>query len=303
MIKVAICFGLVLILGPAARWALVPSHNLPRHRVRIMRLRLRLRLHPGRGHASAPELFMRWGRFAAFRQSRRARPSLSMWQQLTSPGLHSIFLGRAHYRMGLRLPVEEHALIMAPPRTFKTALLADIILRYPGAVVSTTTKADVFALTSGARLLIGPVHVFNPQNIGGLPCTFRWNPVAGCQDQAVAIRRADGFAGGPSTEGIEDASFWSSKASSYLRALMHAAALAGGDLRLVVSWALGSAEDAEHILAGSGALQWAAELAELRSEAARTTATKLRLPGQLGPGPLGLQVQHGVQLAQPVQHE
>ena len=38
-----------------------------------------------------------------------------------------------------------------------------MILHYPGPVISTTTKHDVFALTSGIRARRGPVHVFNPQ--------------------------------------------------------------------------------------------------------------------------------------------
>ena len=37
---------------------------------------------------------------------------------------------------------------MAPPRTYKTAFLADVILRYPGPVLATTTKADIYHLTS-----------------------------------------------------------------------------------------------------------------------------------------------------------
>ncbi len=73
--------------------------------------------------------------------------------------------------------------------------------------------------------------------------------------------------------GTEDASFWTGKAQSYLRCLFHAAALAGGDMRLVARWALGSAEAAEDILAQAGAEQWAAELAELRGEAQKTAAT------------------------------
>ena len=144
-----------------------------------MRIRLRLRLHPGRGHASAFELWLRWGRLAAFRRSGRARRSVPAWERLLRPGLHSVFLGRAHYRHGLRVPVDEHVVVMAPPRKGKTGLLAKLILHYPGPVVSTTTKADVFALTSGVRSLAGPVLVFNPQSIGGVPSTFRWNPVDG----------------------------------------------------------------------------------------------------------------------------
>ncbi len=162
---------------------------------------------------------------------------------------------------------------MAPPRTRKTGLLARLILRFPGPVVSTTTKADVFELTSGIRARRGPVHVFNPQRIGDVPSTFRWNPIDGCADEAVAIRRADGFANAVSMTGTEDASFWTNKASSYLRGLFHSAALAGGDMRLVARWALGSAEDAEEILAEVGAVQWALELAELRGDAHKTAAT------------------------------
>ena len=80
------------------------------------------------------------------------------------PGKHSVFLGRAHYRHSLRVPLEEHILAMAPPRTFKTAFLADVILRYRGPVIATTTKADLFKLTSAVRSFLGPVHVFNPSD-------------------------------------------------------------------------------------------------------------------------------------------
>ena len=123
-----------------------------------------------------------------------------------------MFLGRAHYRHGLRVPLEEHLLVMAPPRTYKTAFLADVILRYPGPVIATTTKADVYNLTSAVRAQRGRVHVFNPQHIGGVPSTFCWDPVAGCEDPATAIRRADAFAFAVSQKGVEDGTFWSAKA-------------------------------------------------------------------------------------------
>jgi len=263
----------VLVILLALRWCFLPHGRLPRFRVQYTRLRLLLRLYPGRGHAMIGELHLRWGRLAAFRRSGRSRPSLIAWRRLIEPDQHSLLLGRAHYGHQLRIPVEEHALVMAPPRTGKTGLLARLILHYPGPAVSTTTKADVFELTSGIRARRGLVHVFNPQGIGGVPSTFRWNPIEGCEGEAVAIRRADGFANAVSLTGTEDASFWSSKASSYLRGLFHAAALARGDMRTVVSWALGNAEDAEDILADAGAVQWALELGELRGEAQRTAAT------------------------------
>ena len=206
--------------------------------------------------------------------SARIRPSLPLRYRIIDPREHSVFLGRAHYRHGLRVPLEEHLLVMAPPRTFKTAFLADVILRYPGPVIATTTKPDVYALTSAVRAQRGPVHVFNPQGIGGVPSTFCWSPVEGCQDPATAIRRADAFAFAVTQKGVEDGSFWSAKASDYLRGYFHAAALAGYDLRAVAAWVSGADPHVpEQILAAAGADQWALTLTELSSEAHKTAAT------------------------------
>ena len=268
----------------AGRWAFIPSGRLPRHRVRVMRLRLRLRLHPGRGHATALELWLRWGRFAAWRQAAQSRPSLSAWQRARRPAEHSILLGRAHFRHALRLPLDEHALVLAPPRTGKTAMLGAAILRYPGPVLSTTTKHDVFKYTSGVRARLGPVHVFNPQGIGGVPSTFGWSPIPGCEDPAVAIRRADHFAAALKCEG--DNAFFQRAAGSYLRGMFHAAALVrNGDMRLVGRWALtgtkGGAVDAEQILRQNGAGNWADELGQLRGAAERTSATNEMVMGQM----------------------
>jgi len=247
--------------------------RLPRNRVRSMRYRLHLRLRPGLGFATLFELWLRWGRLSVLRKSGRTRPSLPLTTRMRHSREHSVYLGRAQYRHRLRMPLEEHVVIKSKPRMGKTALLADVILHYPGPVLSTTTKHDVFQLTSGVRSRTGPVHVFNPQGIGGVPSTFRWDPLAGCADPGVAIRRADAFAMAVSVDGTEDASFWSSKASSYLRGMLCAAALAGGDMRLVTQWALGSAQQAENYLTSHGATQWGLELGELRSEAQKTAAT------------------------------
>ena len=180
--KLAIVLAVVLVLAAGWKWAFWPGRALPRNRVRYMRIRLHLRLHPGRGFATTWELWLRWSRLAALRKSGRIRRSLSFWERAGWPRLHSILLGRAQYRHRLRVPLEEHVLVMAPPRTFKTAFLGDVILRYPGPVIATTTKADVYGLTSAVRALRGPVQVFNPQNIGGVQSTFRWSPLDGCAD-------------------------------------------------------------------------------------------------------------------------
>ena len=274
MITYSILLAVLIVLAAFFSWAFLPARYLPGNRVRSLQARLHLRLHPGKGFATILGLWLRWGRLAALRRSARIRRSLPLWQRLLAPGEHSVFLGRAHWRHGLRVPLEEHVLVMAPPRTFKTAFLADVILRYPGPVIATTTKADVLALTGAVRSQRGPVHVFNPQYIGGVPSTFSWSPVDGCEDPATAIRRADAFAFAVSREGVEDGSFWSAKASDYLRGYFHAAALAGYDMQAVAAWVSGADPHVpERILAQYGARQWALTLAELRSEAHKTTAT------------------------------
>ena len=121
--RLLICFlillGLIVAVAATAKWAFWPSRNLPVNRVRQIRIRLHLRLHPGRGFASAFECWLRWGRLASFHGSRRARPSLSFWQRLTHPGEHSVFVGRAHYRLRLRVPVQESITITAPQLGFR----------------------------------------------------------------------------------------------------------------------------------------------------------------------------------------
>ena len=279
-VEILLLLAVAAVLLTAVKWAFlpfVPYRRLPRNRVRHLRLRVHLRLHPGAGQATALELWLRWSRFAAFRRSGRTRRSLTFLQRALGPASeYSIRIGRAHYRHGLRMPLDEHAVVTSPPRGGKTGWLASVILRYPGPVISTTTKHDVFELTSGIRARRGPVHVFNPQAVGDVPSTFRWNPLEGCQDPATAIRRADAFAESVSQKGVEDATFWASKASDYLRAYFHAASVADLDLTWVARWVTGAgATDAEAILlaAGGPGPQWAAQLAELRGEANKTAQT------------------------------
>jgi type IV secretory pathway TraG/TraD family ATPase VirD4 len=267
----------VLLLLAFAKWAWWPSRRLAHHRIRHLRIRLHLRLHPGRGHATVLELWVRWGRWAAFRTSKRTRKSLGWWARVRAGAwAWSIMLGRAHHRHGLRIGLEEHVLVLSPPRMGKSWWLGQVILRYPGPVLSTTTKHDLFELTAGARRQVGRVHVFNPQNIGNVASTFAWNPVAGCREPAVAIRRADAFTSAVSQKGVEEGAYWSAKASGCLRALFAAGDLVNGDMRLVSRWILtGRAAEAEAILTASGALytEWAGALAELRSKAQKTAAT------------------------------
>ena len=50
-------------------------------------------------------LWLRWSRFAVLRRSSQIRPALPWRYSLLDPGEHSVFLGRAQYRHGLRVPL------------------------------------------------------------------------------------------------------------------------------------------------------------------------------------------------------
>jgi hypothetical protein len=106
--RYAIALAVFLILALLGTWAFLPGRYLPGNRARYLRIRLHLRLHPGKGFATAFGLWLRWGRFAALRRSGRIRRSVALWRRVGDPGEHSVFLGRAHYRHGLRAPLEEH---------------------------------------------------------------------------------------------------------------------------------------------------------------------------------------------------
>src|SRR3954454_5311048 len=134
-----------------------------RSRARALRWRSRLWLRPGAGFASLAELVTRWGRLAAVFHGRRGRPGLGFWARVFSPVTgYAVRLGRAQYGRRCLARLEDQQLMIAPPRTGKSGALADRLLGHPGPAIVTSTRADLYALTAGARSQRGPVYVFNP---------------------------------------------------------------------------------------------------------------------------------------------
>jgi len=205
-------------------------------------LRLRLRLHPGAGYASAWSLWRRHGLPAARRVARHARPSLSWWgRHLGSWRSYAAFVGWAQgwiWRRRVYASLECLRLVIAPPQEGKSADAAGTILDAPGAVVATSIRGDLIAATAGLRSAAGQVHIWNPEGTGDFGSTFAWNPVEGCQDMATAVRRAGYMVEATTSRGLSDENFWSDQASMTLAAYLHAAGLAGGDLRHVYRWVL-----------------------------------------------------------------
>ena len=161
------------------------------NRIRAMRWRIRLRMHPGAGFASIGELVFRWSRLAAVHHGRRARPGLKLRHRLRSRTTgYAVRLGRAQWFRRTYARMEDQVLIMAAQRTGKSGVVADRILDHPGPVLATSTRADLYESTAGARALLGPVHVFNPQGVGGVSSSLAWDLLGPCKDLVMARRMA-----------------------------------------------------------------------------------------------------------------
>jgi type IV secretion system protein VirD4 len=173
--------GLAALVFVAAVVRLVIGNpGAARDRARLLRWRIRLYLRPGPGYANGLELAVLWSRLRAVWTGGRARPSLRWWLRLVLPVTgYGVRLGRAHLGRRVIASMEDQTLVLAAPRTGKSGWLADRFIDHPGAVVTTTTRTDLYGNTPLLRAPRGSVHVFNPEGIGALPSTFRWNPVAG----------------------------------------------------------------------------------------------------------------------------
>jgi type IV secretion system protein VirD4 len=224
---------------------------LSTNQVRSMRWRTKLRMRPGAGFASHWEITFRFSRLAALYHGRRCRPDMTFWTRLVSPArLYAVRLGRAGVRR-VYARGEDQVGIVAPQRTNKSGILADRVYGHPGAAVVVSTRDDLFRLTSGHRAGQGPVLVFNPEGVGGVPSTFRPDIVADCADPEIAIRTASALAG--PAEGDGDMRFWLEKSVFAIAALLHAAALLGEDMSAVWRWSQRLGDPMQEAMACPGA--------------------------------------------------
>jgi hypothetical protein len=207
-------------------------------RARSIRFRLWLHLKPGQGFASLPELWLRWGRFAALQSGDRSRPGLNYRARLARPTTEfAVRLGRAQYWRRVYAALELQTLILAPPRTDKTGQLADRVISHPGPALTTSTRGDMDHLTSRLREARGLGHSyrFNPEGVGGGNSDMTWDLLAVCADELMAYRMADWLAG--STPGYGDLAWFEEQGTMGLAGLLLAAARTGADLAEVYRWA------------------------------------------------------------------
>src|ERR1700758_3744849 len=188
---------------------------------------------------------------------------------------YAIRLGRAQYGRRVFARAEDQTLILSLPRSGKSGMLGDRVIDHRGAALVTESRPDIYMATAGYRARRGPVEVFNPENVSGIPSTFRWGMTIGCEDPAEAIRRATDLVGAVATTG--EMAWWVEKSAAALAAGMHAAALLGGDMADVWAWSngygTGTVDDARNHPAAS--LELFGALAEL--DRPGKTADSIRL--------------------------
>jgi type IV secretion system protein VirD4 len=228
----------VLIVAVLVYKRVLSRRSLGWRRGRSIRFRLWLRFKPGSGFASLPELWLRWGRFAALQSGGRSRPALGYCARLTRRTTEfAVRLGRAQYGRLAFVALELQTLILAPPRTDKTGLLADRVISHPGPALTTSTRSDMDRLTSRLRRArgLGTSYRFNPEGVGGENSDVAWDLLAVCTDELMAYRMADWLAG--STSGYGDLSWFEEQGTMGLSGLLLAAARTGADLAEVYRWA------------------------------------------------------------------
>ena len=169
-------------------------------------------------------------------------------------------------------------------RTGKSGWLAGRVIDAPGAVLVTSTRTDLHALTVGLRARRGPVYVFNAVGLGDLPSTVTFDPLTGCNDPVTAAERAaDLLAAGATVGGGGDRAFWDSQARRVLAALLHAAALGRLSMATVLEWVAnpeGAAREVTSLLRRSPQTSYveAAEQFLTTNDRTRTSITATIMP-------------------------
>lgn len=221
-------------------WALVALEVLVLAAVVVGVLVLVLRRRTSPGLATTTDLHQHMGAKAACRRARTVRPSLAKTRR-PDPRAAAMFVATQGSARGRELFAqhEDSMYVVGPPRSGKTVrLAAGLVFDAPGAVVATSTKADLPTWTLGARERRGPVAVFDPEGVWGWPERACWSPVAGCEDPDTAMDRARAFvAARPLTGDSRHGGFFGEAADTVLACFLHAAALDGRPMRDVVRWA------------------------------------------------------------------
>lgn len=200
---------------------------------------------PGKGMATKAEVQKVLGRDAVLSEERDGR----LWPEASGvPRKERTFcVGTASFARGgveAHLGQEQHLGVVAPTGVGKTyRVLSRAALNAPGALVVTSTKADLLDVIAEPRAKKGRVWVFDLLNLVSWPEPMRWNILRGCEDTVVARARAGQLVKGGKKDshtaggGDSNSEFFLGRARTVLQSYLHAAALGGHSIADVLQWA------------------------------------------------------------------
>lgn len=200
------------------------------------------------GHATRAQIRSELSLRACRKAATRLRPSLTPAEIRTAaPGDVGIPLPTGPTGP-LWAPLETTTGTLAPTQTGKSRRwLTPLCLEAPGALLCSTTKPDLLMLTALARSrrsMPGPILVFDLTGTVNWPAKLRWSPLRGCDDDtkawdrarmlveasALAVETGDG-------RGSGNDRVFRQRAVGVVGAYLLAAALSGGDLARLATWA------------------------------------------------------------------
>lgn len=258
---VAIGLTVVVVLG-VQKW--LEYRESDKRLIKMLRRR--------RGFAKGPEIKASIGRKAAIAMTGKVRPTLPEKERTPEKGNLRIGVSEGQVCW---IGLEESVLLQGPPRSGKGVnYLVGAIIDAPGPVVTTSTRADNYALTAPLRAKIGPVTLFDPQGLTGKATTLKWSPITGCDRPQTANQRATSLIGAAGLSADGNNSEWRAPAIMIMQCLLHAAALERVGVDVLMRWGNAPAEAKaavailhSHESAGRAAPGWAAALeAEIDSD-------------------------------------
>ena len=130
------------------------------------------------------------------------------------------------YGPELHASYEDSLVCVMPPRSGKSTCIAGpAVLRAPGAVVNTSNKSDVYALTKRRRAKVGTCWTFDPQKVAFAKRAMWFDLLFDARNPEGARRLAGHFTANLTAD-MNNRDFWATAAGNLLTELFHAAAIA-----------------------------------------------------------------------------
>ena len=154
---------------------------------------------------------------------------------------HSQDAGTQRRRARTRVGDRSAVVVVGPSRCGKTANVTAGVLDWDGPAILSSVKDDLFKATVARRRQLGDVFVFDP--FGELPIDLGpgvqrvgWSPLHASRSISGAQQAASTLLDAGPTEGVTNASYWSTKGQQLLWPMLFAAATAGLSMGDIVRW-------------------------------------------------------------------